>query len=227
MKRLIAMLSTASIASAAPAFGQAYHIVSPDHPLKDGEHLELRIVPKPRPGVRVSWKVGSSGFPSALYRAPYVIPVGTPPVQVTAGLSTPAGKESITREVQLSPGSAPGAEDCLGPGQRFSTVAGDLEEFVRMDELPVVINAVEPDYPQSELVREIEDTINVRALICRSGSILDAFALPVRRQGELIEQDPRLVEAAITAVMQYRFRPGVAGGQALATWIDIPVAFRR
>jgi hypothetical protein len=80
-------------------------------------------------------------------------------------------------------------------------------------------------------VRGIEDTIHVRALICRSGRVLDAYALSSYRDtganAQPIERDPKLVEAAVAAVRQYVFSPGIVAGQPVAVWINTAVAFRR
>src|SRR5688572_10779287 len=89
---------------------------------------------------------------------------------------------------------------------------------------------VEPEYPRSAFVREIEDRIPVHALVCRSGRVLDAYALPAYRDiggTELIERDPKLVAAAVAAVRQYLFHPAKASGQPIATWVESMVIFRR
>jgi outer membrane biosynthesis protein TonB len=91
---------------------------------------------------------------------------------------------------------------------------------------------VEPEYPRSAFARGIEDTIPIRVLVCRSGRVLDAWALPSFRgfptpDAEPIEYDPKLVEAALAAVRQYVFSPGIVGGNAVAVHVETQVAFRR
>ena len=173
------------------------------------------------------------GFQDGVYRAPYVIPPGTPPARVTAGFSGAGIRASATTEIELLPGSVPGAEDCLGPGQSFSTVMADVEpDYMHLDELPQLIQSVEPEYPRSAFARAVEDTIPIKALVCRSGRVLDAYALPSYRgivdaNAQPIERDPKLVEAAVAAVRQYVFSPGRVGGQAVALWVNTAVAFRR
>jgi len=169
------------------------------------------------------------GFPDGVYRAPYVIPPGTPPVRVSAGFSAAGIRATATTEVELLPGSVSGAEDCLGPGQSFSTVMADIEpSSMQLDELPHLIRRVEPEYPRSAFSRGIEDTIYVKALVCRSGRVLDARALISLRDisTQPIEHDPKLVEAALSAVRQYVFSPGMIGGAAVAVWVNTAVAFR-
>jgi hypothetical protein len=220
--------------AAAPAESDAYRIVLPRRALAAGEHVELRLVPPPPEGAQVNFgmMIGTLGlgFLDGRYRAPYVVPPGTPPVTVIASFSAGGFRASATAEIELTPGSVPGAEDCLGPGQSFSAVLGDIEPgYTQLDELPELLQSVEPEYPRSPYVRGIEDTIHVRALLCRTGFVLDAYALPGYRdtREEPIERDPKLVEAAVAAVRQYVFRPGMVAGHAVALWIDTGVAFRQ
>jgi hypothetical protein len=42
-----------------------------------------------------------------------------------------------------------------------------------------------------------------------------------------IEDDPKLVEAAIAAVKQYVFSPAMASGYPVAVWVSTLVVFRR
>ena len=228
-------LDVPGAAAAPPAESGAYHVVLSKRAAAAGETVEFKLVPPPPDGVRLTFQIssrpGGSVVPAGIYRAPYVIPPGTPPVQVGAGFTGGGIRVAATAEIELLPGSVPGAEDCLGPGQSFSTVTADIEpEYTYLDELPELIHRVEPEYPRSAFVRGVEDTIPMKALLCRSGRVLDAFAIPSYVNiGDLqpIERDPKLVEAAITAVRQYVFKPALAAGQAYAVWVGLSVPFRR
>lgn len=221
---------------AAPRETGAYHIVPPRRTIRAGERIELKLVPPAPEGLRVNWGVmsGTMGVglnPPGIYRAPYIIPPGTPPARVSAGFSGSGFRASATTDIELVPSSLPGAADCLGPGRSFSTVQGDIEPgYTMADELPEVIHCVEPDYPRSAFARGIEDTLPVRALVCRSGRVLDAF-VPASyldpRDTRPVERDPSLVEAALTAVRQYLFKPAMVAGQPFAVWVAVVVAFRR
>ncbi len=224
-------------AMAAPANSGVYHLVAARRAIGAGERVELRLEPSPTAGTRVNWTVeglgnhmmSSLGLP--LYRAPYIIAAGTPPVKVTAYFSEQGAKLSVSTEIDLLPGSFPGADDCLGPGQAFSKVWGDIEltgNFY-VDLLPDLTHRVDPVYPRSDFVRGVQDTIFVNALVCRSGRVLDAY--PVRRyrdraELEPIEDDPKLVDAAIAAVRQDLFTPASSNGQPVAVWVAVPVVFR-
>lgn len=234
---LIACASLGSLAAqpamSAPAESGPYHIVLPKRALHAGETVEFKLVPPPPAGVRVNGITISTGNgqPHGVYRAPYVVAPGTPPALVTVSISGSGIKASVTAEIELLPGSVPGTEDCLGPGQSFSTdAAGIAPDYIALDELPEVIHIVEPEYPRSAFTRGIEDTIHVRMLVCRSGRVLDAYALPSYRDlgpnPEPVEHDPKLVEAALAATRQYVFSPGIVNGHAVAVMVVTAVAFR-
>lgn len=232
-----AFLLGASLAVAAPREGDAYHIVLARRALGPGEAIELRLVPPPPEGARVNYgmRIGALGigFPDGVYRAPYVIPVGTPPVEVFASFSANGFRFSATTEIELLPGSMPGAGDCLGPGQAFSANMGGIEpDYTYLDVLPTLVHAAAPEYPRSSFVRGVEDTVPVRALVCRTGRVLDAVALPSYRgmpgaNAVPVERDPKIVEAALAAVRQNVFSPGLVAGQPAAVWVHVGVSFRR
>jgi hypothetical protein len=222
--------------AAAPREGSAYHIVLPRRAISAGEQIELKMVPPAPAGLRVNWDVASGtggiGLHSpGIYRAPYIIPAGTPPARVSASFSGAGFRAGATAEIELTPSSLPGAVDCLGPGQSFSTVLGAIEPgYTLADELPQVIHRVDPDYPRSAFVRGVEDTMAITALVCRSGRVLDAYA-PASylnpRDTEPVERDPKLIAAALAAVRQYVFKPATVAGQPIAVWVAVVVAFRR
>lgn len=114
----LALLARPSSAAATPSVDEVYHIVLPRRAVSAGERVELRLVPLAPAGVRVNWSVASGatgiGLGSAVYRAPYVIPAGTPPAKVSSSLSGPGVRTRVTTEIELVPGSVPEAEDCLG-----------------------------------------------------------------------------------------------------------------
>ena len=218
-----------AVAESAQSQSAPYHIVLSRNAVSAGEQVELKLLPPVAPGVHVIWQgaVGS-GEPisSATYRAPYVVPAEAPPATVSVGISGAGTKTIVSTQIALLPSSVPGAEDCLGPGQSFSTTAATIvPEFTAMDELPQLIHGVTPIYPPSDRARGIRDTIPVRALVCKTGRVLDAYSPPAYRLGESqpVPHDPKLVEAAIAAVREYVFAPAMKSAQAVATWIEIPV----
>src|SRR5438552_9118202 len=98
MNAVTTFLSAASILCApivaAPQSESArYHIVLPRRSLSAGETVELRLSPPPPQGLKVNWSVAAGamtvGLDDLVYRAPFVIPVGTSPATVIATFSSP------------------------------------------------------------------------------------------------------------------------------------------
>jgi hypothetical protein len=220
--------------AAGPAVHQApYKIVLSRQGLRAGDRVEMQLLPPVPPDVRVLWPdfAGKTNrIYSAVYRAPYVIPPGTPPVTIGVGISGGLLRTSASTEITLIPSSVPGSENCLGPDQSFSTTSGTIvPDYTFVDELPELIHRVEMQYPRSAQARGVEDTLMVMVLVCRTGHVLDAYApYSYERIGDLhpIERDAKLVEAALAAARQFVFKPGLKSGQAMATWLGVPMSFR-
>ncbi len=213
----------AAMAADTPLSGH-YQITLTRKSLSAGESVEIGLIPPLAPGLRISW-FGTNQ--SAIYRAPYVIPPDTPPVIVGAGISGHGVRTGVSAQILLIPSRFPGADDCLGPGQSWSTTSGTFQPDVGLvDELPEAIVKVPALYPHSALLRGQRETILVQALVCRTGRVLDAYApqrigLPPNRDRP--QPDPALVTAALAAARQWVFKPALVAGQPIATWVAIPV----
>ena len=212
----------------------AYEIVLSRPAAAAGDHIEMTLSPPAPRGIRVKWFVGSGasglGLDQPVYRAPYRILPGAPPVTVSAAFTSGGANTLVTAEIELVPGFLP-AEDCLGPGQEFSSVIGDIEpNYSQFDELPKILERVEPQLARGAGRRGVRDTIPVRALVCRSGRVLDAVVPPIYRDPQdarPIQRDARLVEAAVAAVRQFVFKPAEVAGQPIAFWVNVPIVFSR
>lgn len=230
------LIQPALALAAPPIDGVQYHIVLSRQSARAGEVVEMRLVPPVPVGVRVAWPEASGKtnlIYSALYRAPFVIPPGTPPARVAVGISGQGFKTSVSTEIELIPSSLPGSEDCLGPGQSFSTTAGTiLPDYTPADELPELVHSVDPVYPRTFQARRIEETVPVLVLVCRTGRVLDAYVpysykdIEDINNANPIERDPRLVDAALDAARQFIFKPAKKSGEAFATWVHTGVRFR-
>ena len=217
----------AAHAETAPPLRTPYHLVFAHRPVSAGEHVDLTLEPPVPPGYRIVWSKGIlSNGPKAVWRAPYVIAPGVRTITVGAGVTGPAGRAWTSDVIPVVPGSVPGAEDCLAPGQRFSAEWGTIEpEYVPVDELPEVVHRVQPEYPPSARARGLTDTIQVGMLVCRTGRVLDAFALTAYEDPLRSPPDPALIDAALAACRQWIFKPALSNGQAYAVWVFSPVRF--
>lgn len=83
---------------------------------------------------------------------------------------------------------------------------------------PSVTFKVLPSYPVSALEKGLEGTILLSIYVGLNGQ-------PERIEAKVSSGVQELDEAAIGAVSQWRFSPATQGGQAIASWYEIPVRF--
>lgn len=91
---------------------------------------------------------------------------------------------------------------------------------IDMDAEPIVGNPM-PRYPADVLDAGIEGDVIARLQIDSSGRVTDAVI--VSHQGQ---QDVRLDQAAVEALLQWRFHPALRDGKAIASVVQVPVEFR-
>jgi len=84
------------------------------------------------------------------------------------------------------------------------------------DEEPVVVRMVRPAYPELAVQAELEGTVLVRIGVDTRGDVVEAA---------VIKSVPGLDEAAVDAVLRWKFRPATQGGTPVAVRIVVPVRF--
>ena len=80
----------------------------------------------------------------------------------------------------------------------------------------VLLKRVEPIYPKIALASRVMGQVRLSATIGRDG---------VPRDIKVISGNPRLVEAALTAISQWRYRPATLGGEAIETQTIVNIDF--
>jgi TonB family protein len=90
------------------------------------------------------------------------------------------------------------------------------DDFVAVDEMPVMITPPQPSYPEEARRNEVEGIVTVRALVGKDGKISDCF---------VVEGADLLREEAVRAVKAATFKPGQQGGHPVAVWIQVPIRF--
>ncbi len=110
------------------------------------------------------------------YRAPYVIELGTAPVEVTAILAGEGWRREARATLELAPGRLTGSDDCLGEGQIFvpeyGEIAGSAGDF---SDMPRVLRAVSPPVSAAAGGRGFEGTVIART----RGRAAAWFEIPV------------------------------------------------
>jgi protein TonB len=91
-----------------------------------------------------------------------------------------------------------------------------LGEYVYVDELPVLITAVKPTYPDIARDASVDGTVMVQALVGKDGHVKDA---------KVVKSIPMLDASALTAVKQFVFKPALANNRPVAVWVAVPIRF--
>jgi len=112
-----------------------------------------------------------------------------------------------------APTEPAGSEPKASPGNERLPEYG---AYQYVDSLPVLVSRIEPAYSDSLRQAGTGGTVRLALLIGRDGQVLAA---------RVMKSIPALDEAALACVRQWRFRPAVRSGRALAYWLVAPVTF--
>lgn len=92
------------------------------------------------------------------------------------------------------------------------------DEFVAVEEMPVLVSMPHPEYPEMARSAEFEGVVLVRALVGKDGAVRDAHITS--------KSNPLLDEAAKSAVMKAVFKPAIQANKPVAVWVAIPIRFK-
>lgn len=148
----------------------------------------------------------------------------TPPVATAMGSSqsSPAPK-SPAMSVSSPQFEAAVSELNFGTaGMAFSTpVAAPQSEFdiSQVDAMPQVISRRDPVYPYSARQKNLSGIVILKFLVTPEGNV---------EQVSVVQSNPPGVfdDAAIQAISAWRFKPGTLDGEAVSTWMTIPLRFK-
>ena len=93
----------------------------------------------------------------------------------------------------------------------------EVLEYFMVEEKPVVIKSVEPEYPKVALRAGIEGTIYLKVLVGKDGRVEEAIAV----KGKEIFQ-----KAALKSINQYHFKPARQNDRAVKVYLVMPIRFR-
>ena len=89
-------------------------------------------------------------------------------------------------------------------------------KVVHVDELPVAISRVPPQYPDAARAAGTQGTVQLEALVKTDGTVGD-----VRVDVSV----PGLDEAAKACLRQWTFKPGMSAGKPVEAWVGVPISF--
>ena len=97
-----------------------------------------------------------------------------------------------------------------GNGDEILPVVGDVRA-------PVLLERVEPDYPESARRARLQGIVILEATITTSGEVQEVRVLK--------SVNPLLDEAAVRAVRVWRYRPATLNGRAVPVYLTVTVRF--
>jgi protein TonB len=170
--------------------------------------------------------------PSVQARPPQVqveAPKIAPP---SVGIPKPIPDEMVTEEVNIAtrqelatlinPAAAQGSSEGAAlvidiPDEEFLPGAQD---FVAVEQEPVIIKKIEPKYPEMARTTGLTGTVVLRILVFKDGSVKDVIV--VRPSGTNVGFE----EAAMDAVRQWVFKPAIQNQKPVSVWVNYPIKFQ-
>jgi len=188
----------------------------------------------PEPMIAVVFPAASSAPPPPLgggeiHRSPaggraHPIQAMTQPVlSPIAAPTTDGGAQAQTGPTGSGPegpGLSTGVPDGTGPLAVDRIGTGDPEEIRRPGgdvRAPVLLQRVEPGYPEAARRARLEGTVVLEAVITASGAVQEIRLLR--------SVNPLLDDAAERAVRQWRYRPATLNGRAVPVYLTVTVRF--
>jgi protein TonB len=98
-------------------------------------------------------------------------------------------------------------------------VEGKEFQLAQVDKPPVVMSRVEPDYPSMARRRNINGQVTVKFLVDAQGRV---------QKPSIVRANPEGIfeSSVLEAVTRWRFKPGIYKGQAVSTWVILPIQFK-
>lgn len=206
----------------------AFHILA-----FGGWFIARTIKPEPPPVERIVKFVKATDLgvpPSISQEAAQAVQIAAAIAPPSLGVPVPvadfqATTTTIATQEQLAEALVPTTLSSLDSGGSDSlvvsmpTAEGDNpspDEFVAVEEMPVLIQPPVPVYPDMARQAEVEGTVIVRALVGKDGKVANAI---------ITEGVPMLNDAAIAAVKKAVFKPALQQHKPVAVWVQIPMRF--
>jgi TonB family protein len=149
--------------------------------------------------------------------------IPNPPTPTSLNQLTPqsdknTAEQETEREVQ---GQMPAGEGqhTMSPGGK--PVHNGLDEFSlqQLDQPPSPTRKIEPEFPLMARRLGISGKVVVKFLVKADGNVAKA---------SIVEAEPREIfeQSALEAIRDWQFIPGRFHGEAVATWVILPIQFR-
>ncbi len=165
--------------------------------------------------------------PSDTFTSPNPVPSQTSEGTGDAGISKSGAdvQGAIENEAGSRNGSGNGSGNGLGNGSGAGGAltgnggTGGGFNLQQVDQPPVPVRKVDPEFPPAARKLGAAGKVIVKFLVKADGSVIRASILESNPEG-LFDQ------SALDAIVKWRFTPGIYHGNAVATWVILPVHFR-
>jgi protein TonB len=87
-----------------------------------------------------------------------------------------------------------------------------------VDQIPMATFQIPPDYPYHAKRQGTEGVVSIRFLVTKEGTVSSFSVLKATPEGVFDE-------AARRSVLRWKFKPGVKGGEAVNTWVEMDIEF--
>jgi protein TonB len=152
---------------------------------------------------------------------PLIRPSNIPDAPIFVAEDAVEGEESGASDAEPGPGSRDGVDGGTGTTNAGPAGAGDTQEILPVGgdvRAPVLIQSLEPVYPEAARKAGLEGTVILEAIIAAFGEVQEIRVLK--------SVHPLLDEAAERAVRQWRYRPATLNGRAVPVYLTVTVTFR-
>jgi periplasmic protein TonB len=106
----------------------------------------------------------------------------------------------------------------FGEGGAMAEQMAQALDVSDLDKPPSVVSSVPPNYPAALRRAGVEGTVVLVFVLNESGRVEDPRVESSSR--------PEFEQPAVDAVRRWRFRPGEKGGEAVRTYMRLPIRFR-
>jgi periplasmic protein TonB len=155
-----------------------------------------------------------------------------PVVMVSSSMKEPAvGMPVPVPDIQVPPQQTIASQEEIAASTGTAETSGDrvvvvqppesgalpgLNDFVYVDELPVLVTDTPPQYPEVARQAQLEGEVLLRVLVGKDGRVVDVH----------VEKSiPMLDQAAVDAAKTWVFKPALCNNHPVAVWITRRIRF--
>ena len=127
------------------------------------------------------------------------------------------GGRAVTTRLQVPIVFSLGERAAVAPAIPSGPLSGETFDVSNLDQIPRPRFQARPIYPVEKRTKKISGEAVVDFIVDTQGDVRNAFALR--------NTHPAFGEAAVEAVAQWKFQPGLKGGRVVNTHMQVPIVF--